>query len=150
MPWVVDGNNLAGGSDRERVRRAILNLARREKLRVVVFFDGAPPAGAPWVEKLGAVEVRYVPHADAAILAFLRGSGRGWRLVSSDQALVSRARGLGADVVSVADFRRKLERGDETVDGQRANPAAGADYRAGVTPLPPEPLRVRRRRAKGF
>lgn len=150
MPWVVDGNNLAGGGDREKVRRTILELARRQRVRVVLFFDGAPPAGVPSVEKLGSVEVRYVPHADSAILDLLRTGARGWRLVSSDQALVSKARGLGAEVVSAAAFRRKLEAGGKPPNDERETPPVGADYRAGVTPLPPEPMRVRRKRGKGF
>jgi len=63
VPWLLDGNNLAQGGDRERVRRAALDLARRERLRVLLYFDGAPPQGTPPVQRLGAVEVRYVPHA---------------------------------------------------------------------------------------
>lgn len=62
MPWILDGNNLARGGNRERVRRAALALARTERIRLVLFFDGAPPAGSPDTERLGAVDVRYVPN----------------------------------------------------------------------------------------
>lgn len=147
MPWVVDGNNLAGGSDREAVRRSILELARRQKLRVVLFFDGAPPAGVPPVEKLGSVEVRYVAQADAAILQLLARDGRGWRLVSSDRLLASKARMLGAEVVSAAAFRRRLEAGGGS--GEKPQPASTVpDSFAGVVPLPEQPLRIRPRRPK--
>lgn len=151
MPWVVDGNNVAGGTAREATRRAVLALAHREKLKIVLFFDGAPPPGTPAVEHLGAVEVRYVPHADSAILALLQQGGRGWRLVSSDQALASKARSLGAEVVSARAFWRKLESqksGPEEPD--KSNAIGGGDYRAGVTPLPQQPGRIRRKRRKGF
>lgn len=151
MPWVVDGNNVAGGTAREATRRAVLALAHREKLKVVLFFDGAPPPGTPAVEHLGAVEVRYVPHADSAILALLQQGGRGWRLVSSDQALASKARSLGAEVVSVREFWRKLAGWEATNKGEpRFSAGEEVDYRLGATPLPQEPLRVRRKRRKSF
>lgn len=149
MPWVVDGNNLAGGAAREKTRRAVLALAHREKLRVVLFFDGAPPPGTPAVERLGSVEVRYVPHADAAILAFLQQGGRGWRLVSSDRALAAQARNLGAEVISTREFWRKLEdQPGPRDDAARPEAGGGEDYRSGVTPLPPQALTIRKRRKR--
>ncbi len=149
MPWVVDGNNLAGGSSREKARQAVLALAHREKVKVVLFFDGAPPPGSPPVERLGSVEVRYVPHADTAILALLRKDGRGWRLVSSDQALAAQARHVGAEVMPVRTFWRKLEALEASSRAAcKPVPAAEDDYRAGVTPLPAKPLPVRRKRPR--
>lgn len=151
MPWVVDGNNLAGGSAREKARQAVLALAHREKLRVVLFFDGAPPPGSPAVERLGSVEVRYVPHADSAILALLQQGGRGWRLVSSDQALAAQARHLGAEVISAREFWHKLATQQATAE-DKGKSVAGAeqDYRSGVTPLPQQPLTIRRKRRRGL
>jgi hypothetical protein len=110
MPWIVDGNNVARGGDRGRVRGAALAVARVERVRLVVVFDGAPPAGTEPVERLGAVEVRYVPHADTAILAALAGSGAGWVLATDDRALAVAARQCGARVVSAAEFRSKADR----------------------------------------
>lgn len=144
MPWILDGNNLARGQGRERVRRAALALARAERVRIVAFFDGAPPGGSPPVERLGAVEVRYVPDADAAILELLRQGGRGWRLASDDRSLGVRARGAGAQVVGGSEFWAKVERalaaapGPERPDGGEA--AAGDCPRR----LPDAPGRVRR------
>lgn len=151
MPWVVDGNNLAAGAAREKTRQAVLALAHREKLKVVLFFDGAPPPGAPSVERLGSVEVRYVPHADAAILALLRQGGRGWRLVSSDQALAAQARHLGAEVMATREFWRKLQaHKPSTEESVKSTTGGGEDYRSGVTPLPPQALRIRRKRRKAL
>ncbi|MFI5143694.1 MAG: hypothetical protein ACHQQS_06565 [Thermoanaerobaculales bacterium] len=119
MPWVLDGNNLARGGDRERVRRAALALARRERVRILVFFDGSPPEGGGAVEKLGAVEVRYVPHADTAILATLGRAGRAWRLATDDRGLAARAQTSGAQVVGGAAFWQWVAR----------EPSAGGEQR---------------------
>ena len=110
MPWVLDGNNLAGGADRERVRRAALFLSHREKVQLLVFFDGAPPDGVPEHERLGAVEIRYVSNADRAILAFLAQRKTGVKLVTADRALASKAKALGAEVVAPGVFWQKVAR----------------------------------------
>ena len=102
MPWLLDGNNLARGRDRALVRQAALAVARQEKVRILIFFDGAPPQGVGETEKLGSVEVRYVVHADTAILAFLRTSRRGWRLATDDRALGVAARAAGPEAGSRA------------------------------------------------
>ena len=110
MPWIVDGNNVARGGDREQVRRAALAVARSERVRLVVYFDGRPPSGSDAVERLGAVEVRYVANADAAILAQLAGAGSGWLVATDDRDLAARVRALGARAVAAAEFRAKAER----------------------------------------
>ncbi|MGC8916842.1 MAG: hypothetical protein ACP5NF_07680 [Thermoanaerobaculum sp.] len=147
MPWVVDGNNVACGQDREGVRKAVLALSHREKLKVVLFFDGPPPEGVPGVERLGAVEVRYVPYADGAIIELLK-TGSGWRLVTSDRELAAKAKGLGAEVVSSRAFWRKLEAFSPS-PGDDKEAVRDDDFRRGVTPLPSAPGRVRRRRRAG-
>ena len=150
MPWILDGNNLASGGDRERVRRAALALARTEKVRILVFFDGAPPLGANAIERLGAVEVRYVPHADAAILAALAGGARTWRLATDDRALGARARASGASVVGGAAFWRRLDE-RATAPAEQAHGAPDIDQEAAYfadssQALPEQPRRVVRRR----
>ncbi len=148
MPWVLDGNNLAGGGDREAIRRAALALARRERVRVLVFFDGAPPPGSPAIEHLGAVEVRYVGDADAAIVALLAGR-KGWVLATDDRALAASARARGAAVVGSSAFWRKLERvpscrgkagGEEAAEKPQT-----LDLDGRIERLPSAPARVRRR-----
>jgi len=109
VPWLLDGNNLVRGGDREEVRRAALAVARHERVRIVVFFDGAPPMGVGRTESLGAVETRYTAHADSAILAFLQRGGRGWRVATDDRDLGRRVRAAGGEVVPGASFWRKAE-----------------------------------------
>lgn len=125
MPWLLDGNNLAQGRARERVRSAALALVRGQRVKVVIVFDGAPPAGSAGVEKLGQVEVRYSPDADAAILNLLAtGGGRGWRVATDDQALARRARQHGADVVSGEAFWARV--GEWAAGGSETGQVAAA------------------------
>lgn len=151
MPWVLDGNNLARGGSREAVRAAALELARSERVRLVVFFDGAPPPGAPDRERLGSVEVRYTANADTAILAFLSPSGRGWRLATDDRSLALRARDSGAEVVDAAGFWRKVTALTERAGGVRPSAStdvAGHAVFSEATPLPEAPVRIARRRPR--
>jgi hypothetical protein len=152
MPWLLDGNNLAGGTDRAAVRRAALALARSERLRVVLFFDGAPPPGGAAVERLGAVEVRYAQSADAAILDHLRGGGRGWRLATDDRALGLRAKASGAEVVPGERFWARVAAIAATgsdPDREVAARQEKASFFAEVERLPAAPRRVPRRPTPG-
>jgi hypothetical protein len=146
MPWVVDGNNLARGGNRERVRRAALALARAERVSIVLFFDGAPPPGVGDHERLGAVEVRYAPHADAAILEFLAGKDRQWRLATDDRVLATRAHHGGVETVAAGVFWQRVAAAGA---GKQEHEAAAGDRRGGdVERLPDGPVRVPRRRRK--
>jgi hypothetical protein len=153
MPWLLDGNNLARGGDRSSVRRAALAMARNERVRILVFFDGAPEPGGATSEKLGPVEIRHARHADTAILAFLSKAGRGWRLATDDRDLGRAARATGAEVVPAASFWRKAEAALQTA-GPAAEPvsdvAAEMAYLANESHrLPGRPSRIRRKRTRG-
>lgn len=150
MPWVLDGNNLAGGSGRAAVRAAALQLARSQRLRIVVFFDGAPPAGAPELERLGAVEVRYVADADQAILTLLQHAGVGWRLATDDSELSRLARNCGAQVVGSRTFWEKVERNvsPEAEPGRIDLAQEIAYFERGSDAEPGRPRRVPRRRRR--
>ena len=119
MPWLVDGNNMAGGGDRMRVRSAALAVARGERVRIVVIFDGAPPAGVPAVEALGRVEIVYAPNADDAIVERVRRGGTGWRVASDDRGLIARVKALGADTAASSGFWAKA-RGSHPVPSRGA------------------------------
>lgn len=153
MPWLLDGNNLARGGGRERVRRAALEMARAQRITIVVVFDGAPPPGSGEVERLGQVEVLYAPHADTAILELLAAGGPGWRLATDDRELARRAREAGAEVVSSASFWARIEATGaaaatprETVPLWRRELAFFQDPR---NRLPAPPARTVRRRRGG-
>ena len=154
MPWVLDGSNLAGGGDRGAVREAALALARRERISLVVYFDGTPPAGAPPVERLGPVEVRYVPDADAAIVKLVGSKPRSWIVASDDRALARRVRASGARAVAAAVFwKRAAGKGAERPQEGRGvvDVAAEAEYfRDATNRLPGDhDQRTRPRRGKG-
>jgi hypothetical protein len=152
MPWVLDGNNLAGGRSRGAVREAALALARAERVSIVVFFDGAPPEGSPGLERLGSVEVRYASNADQAILDLLAGRGRGWRLATDDRALGQRARASGAELSSAASFWAKVQRAQAVApkDQQTAVLATeAAFFRDSRNRLQSTPGRVARRPQRG-
>ncbi len=114
MPVVVDGNNLLHSlppqqRSRADVRRHALDLVRRESLRVFLVFDGPPPQGSPATEHLGRVTVRYAgtAAADDVIIEMLP-AGRAaaqWVVVTDDRALRVRARGKGAGVRTLAEWR---------------------------------------------
>ena len=115
MPLLIDGNNLMhslrrGGSDRNDVRRLVLDACRRERMKVTVVFDGPPPMGTPTREMLGPVTVVYSgsESADDIILRHVPtgGSAREWVVVTDDRGLARRARQRGALVRSVADWRQ--------------------------------------------
>ena len=152
MPWLLDGNNLARGARRASVRGAALAVARQEKVRILVFFDGAPPDGVAATEKLGSVEVRYVGHADTAILGFLGHASRGWRLATDDRALSVAARGLGAEVVPGSSFWRKAATAAQAADQEtNRKGGTGEDVAYFADPghrLPRGPGRVVRKRAR--
>lgn len=146
MPWVLDGNNLAGGSHRGPVRRAALSLARQQRVRVVVFFDGEPPSGVPGVERLGAVEVRYVRNADAAITALVAG-GSGFRVATDDRALAAKLRAAGAEVVGSATFWERVSEAESRRAGESGEEKPfSLDLDAAIQRLPEAPGRVPRRR----
>lgn len=149
MAWIVDGNNVAGGRNRDAVRAAALALARAERVRIVVFFDGAPPPGAAGLERLGAVEVRYTANADSAILTYLSRQARGNRLATDDADLARRARGLGAEVVGAAAFWRKHQRAGAGTPAEAAAMRVEDEIAFVNDPsnrLPDAPRRVARRR----
>ena len=152
MPWLLDGNNLARGKERGTVRRAALAVARHERVRIVVFFDGAPPSGSGDVEQLGAVEVRYVGHADTAIVAFLRHAGRGWRVATDDRELRSRVLATGAEVVSAGSFWQKAAAAagaaSEDREGRNGTAKDLDDLRDICKRLPEEPVRIARPRRR--
>ena len=107
MPILIDGNNLMhrlaqGERSRAEVRRLTLERARRERMRVVLVFDGPPPAGTPQREELGVLTVLYSGSASADERIASTAAGRTWVVVTDDRALAARVRQVGAEVRTVA------------------------------------------------
>jgi hypothetical protein len=116
MPILIDGNNLLhnlrnGASSRAEVRRLVLDACRGERMRVTVVFDGPPPAGVPDHEALGSVTVLYSGSlsADDVIIRSLPDGrrARDWVVVTDDRDLGERAKGRGAQVRPVSQWRSR-------------------------------------------
>jgi predicted RNA-binding protein with PIN domain len=121
MAYLVDGDNLLGTwPDRRRTdaeRRALADelarLARHERRRCVVVFDGYAETTPP--EDVDVVFAGRSRSADDAILERLRHESApgDWTVVTADRSLGDRCRHLGATVVRSDRFRRRLrELGD--------------------------------------
>ena len=117
MPILVDGNNLLHRlppqhRSRHELRRLCLDLVRREGLRLLLVFDGMPPAGSPPRESLGQVTILYAApqSADDAIIATLPPSpeARSFVVVTDDRELTQRARRAGASVRPLREWWPKL------------------------------------------
>jgi predicted RNA-binding protein with PIN domain len=113
MPIAIDGNNLLHTlphphRSRDEVRRAVLDQCRREKMSVIVVFDGPPPSGVPTTEHLGRVTVLYSESksADDVIIGILGStdSAQSWSVVTNDRGLAARARERGASIRTVAQW----------------------------------------------
>jgi predicted RNA-binding protein with PIN domain len=124
--WLIDGMNLIGSRpDRwwndpdQAVRRLIQELDRYAAATgedVTVVFDRRPPDVSPGAH--GAVLVAFASRrgrdaADDEIVRMLAEdrAPHSFRVVTSDRRLVERARHLGAGVMSVAAFRRRMSGG---------------------------------------
>ena len=115
MPVVIDGNNLLhaspGARRRDDVRRQALDQVRSGGRTVIVVFDGPPPDGAPAVEHLGRVTVRYsgTRSADDEIVGLLPSGSTAadWVVITDDRALGRRVQALGARVRSLSEWRRR-------------------------------------------
>ena len=114
MPYFLDGNNLIGRAretsrptqeDRSALISELCERLRRTRARVVVFFDGAAPAGA---SALGGLFIRFSGRvsADEAILREIRRSQAPAEivLVTADRALSRLARDAGARTLAPEEF----------------------------------------------
>jgi len=117
VPFLIDGNNLIGAArrcarpsaeDRAALIAEVADRLRRTRARAVVFFDGDAQRGA----ELGALAVRPsgTASADDAIVDEIRRfrAPRECTVVTEDRALSSRARELGAQVISPSAFWARL------------------------------------------
>ncbi len=132
MSYLVDGNNVMGqrvgwhrdkAGARRRLLQELSRLARRERLRVEVVFDGAPDEHFPDGSSFMGVRVFYAARgsdADTRIKQMVESSRerRTLKVVTSDRALADYVRRCGAQVVRAGDFRRRLDAAPEGGDAE--------------------------------
>lgn len=119
MPYLVDGNNLLGswGGPRDEndrrgeVVRRVSAFCRAKRVRATIVFDGHPLRGDLASQDLGPVSVRVPPHgqdADTVIRELVERAPRPQELivVSSDKALYSYVKTLGARVMRAHEWNR--------------------------------------------
>jgi uncharacterized protein len=122
MPWIIDGHNLipkipditlSMTDDEEQLIKLLIAFVRVKRKDVTVYFDNAP-IGVEKNQRYGNVSVHYVRKgrsADEAIrgkLKQLGKSAKNWTVVSSDRAIQSEARSVGAGVISSEEFSRSI------------------------------------------
>ena len=122
MIYLIDGSNFLGraGVDRESdegkraLARELASFARRQKARVVLFFDGI--AHANFASGLGAVQVRFSGSASADDLIVRQADSLKGRVhvVTSDQALARRCTRREVVIVPPSELLAQLQ-SDETV-----------------------------------
>ena len=140
MPYIIDGHNLIPKipgisldeiDDENQLIELLQEFCRRERKRVEVYFDNAPPGGAR-ARSFGSVTARFVRQgrtADDAISAKLDrlgGSARNYTVVSSDLAVQAAGRAKRARVLSSEEFAVYLtsvhfDKGQEQGEGAEAN-----------------------------
>ena len=140
MPYIIDGHNLIPKipgisldeiDDENQLIELLQEFCRRERKRVEVYFDNAPPGGVR-ARSFGSVTARFVRQgstADDAISAKLDrlgGSARNYTVVSSDHAVQAAGRAKRARVLSseeCADYLTSVhfDKGQEQGEGAEAN-----------------------------
>jgi len=123
MPYLIDGHNLIPKlglrldslDDEEELISRLQEFCRLRRVRLQVFFDGAPPGQVP-VRKAGPVTAHFVrmgSSADAAIelqLARMGNIVKNWTVVSSDGRVQRAARAVHAGVLSSEEFAREMSK----------------------------------------
>lgn len=134
MSYLVDGNNVMGQRvgwhrDRAGARRRLLQdlarLARGERLRIEVVFDGAPDEHFPDGSSFMGVRIFYAARgstADERIKGLVDAARerRTLVVVTSDRQLADYVRRSGVRVQRAGEFRRRL---DAVADPRAAAPA---------------------------
>src|SRR5262245_49462390 len=122
MPYLIDGNNLLGswggpreGDDRRaEVVRRVAAFCRARGARATLVFDGGPLRPELASQELGPLSLRVPPpgeNADDVIRGVVERAARpaDWTVVTSDKALYSYVKTLGASVLRVHEWNA-LER----------------------------------------
>jgi predicted RNA-binding protein with PIN domain len=122
VPWLIDGHNLIGYlpdislEDPDDEQQLVMRLQRyraHTRQPITVVFDHSASSGAAPGLSGGGVKVIFARaghSADALILQQLQDASdpRLWTVVTGDRELAAQARGLGARVLSPAEFAPRL------------------------------------------
>jgi uncharacterized protein len=122
MAYLVDGHNLipkipglslAALDDEQQLIELLQEFCRRQRKKVEVYFDNAPP-GQAGSQRFGLVVARFVRQGTTADLAIrhrlqrLAREAPNWTVVSSDAAVQSAARQARAKVLTSEAFAQDL------------------------------------------
>lgn len=135
MSEIVDGNNLMGrlgGGTAEGLVKELADVARARRKKLVVVFDGPPPAGGAKVQPLGDLTIVYAAPrtADEEIVRRIQESRdpRGLTVVTDDRALAGAVAAAGARTVGTDSYRKegtaRLPRKDARIEAQKEAPPA--------------------------
>lgn len=140
MPYLIDGNNLLGswggprGDDDRRgeVVRRVAAFCRARNVKATVVFDGHPLRPEMAAQDLGPVSVRVPPHgqdADSVIRQLVEKAPRPSELivVTSDKALYSHVKTLGASVLRAHEWNAALRRVSPPREGGAEKPEREED-----------------------
>lgn len=135
MPYLIDGNNLLGswggpsaGNDRRgEVVRRVAAFCRARGAKATIVFDGHPLRPDMATQDLGPVSLRVPPKgedADGVIRELLERAPRPaeYVVVTSDKALYSYARTLGAQVLRAHEWNAVAERLRSPADSRSEKP----------------------------
>jgi predicted RNA-binding protein with PIN domain len=142
MPFIIDGHNLIPhirGLSLNQIddELALINILdsyfKTERKKAVVYFDKATPGGEQNLHRgfLSVHFTRFPLNADTAILNSVRELGRSasnYTIVSSDQMVKDNARRMGAQVLSSAEFAKKLKNNIKSKNGNRSEPTDDVEY----------------------
>jgi predicted RNA-binding protein with PIN domain len=118
MPYLIDGHNLIPKipgidlndlDDELQLIKVLQDYCRRERKKVEVYFDNAPP-GEARTRKYGQVTAHYIRRgrtADSAIRSRLHkigNSARNWTVITSDREVAAASRESHAKVISAENF----------------------------------------------
>jgi predicted RNA-binding protein with PIN domain len=133
MPYLVDGNNLLGswggprgGDDRRgEVVRRVAAFCRARRVRATIVFDGHPLRADLARQEIGPVTLRVPPRgqdADSVIRELVERAARPGELivVTSDKALYSYVKTLGASVLRAHEWNAIERRLPGAASGERA------------------------------
>lgn len=142
MPYLIDGNNLLGswggpsaGDDRRaEVVRRVARFCRARNVRATIVFDGHPLRDDMAAQELGPLSLRVPPagqDADTVIRELLDRAQRPAEIivVTSDKALYSYAKTMGASVLRAHEWNRLERRIGDASSGEpgREKPDREAD-----------------------